>query len=239
MASIAGLWRANVKNSASYANIEKALVQEVVKADLRVKSCIQDIQDGCESQEELNVKNLEAGESMRTLKKALENLRVFAMEQDKVEEKERLTREVESHTLGMKRNTEALRKANLTVQKHIEARYRDSLLSGGSQVKQRGRADKETLLRSTTGMTESLFSVSRMMADQVKHSENALEMLVGTSSVITESQEESRHMSSTILQSKKLLTKYGRREMTDRVLILLAVVFFFACVLYVLKRRLF
>ncbi|EEC05398.1 conserved hypothetical protein [Ixodes scapularis] len=62
---------------------------------------------------------------------------------------------------------------------------------------------------------------------------------VGTSSVITESQEESRHMSSTILQSKKLLTKYGRREMTDRVLILLAVVFFFACVLYVLKRRLF
>ncbi|XP_040061252.1 vesicle transport protein SEC20 isoform X2 [Ixodes scapularis] len=177
MASIAGLWRANVKNSASYANIEKALVQEVVKADLRVKSCIQDIQDGCESQEELNVKNLEAGESMRTLKKALENLRVFAMEQDKVEEKERLTREVESHTLGMKRNTEALRKANLTVQKHIEARYRDSLLSGGSQVKQRGRADKETLLRSTTGMTESLFSVSRMMADQVKHSENALEML--------------------------------------------------------------
>ncbi|KAG0430541.1 hypothetical protein HPB47_022594, partial [Ixodes persulcatus] len=62
---------------------------------------------------------------------------------------------------------------------------------------------------------------------------------VGTSSVITESQEESRHMSSAILQSKKLLTKYGRREMTDRVLILLAVVFFFACVLYVLKRRLF
>lgn len=46
-------------------------------------------------------------------------------------------------------------------------------------------------------------------------------------------------MSSAILQSKKLLTKYGRREMTDRVLILLAVVFFFACVLYVLKRRLF
>ncbi|CAN7990207.1 unnamed protein product [Ixodes hexagonus] len=177
MNSVAGLWRANVKNTASYANIEKALFQEVVKADLRVKSCLQDIQDGCESQEELNAKNLEAGESMRCLKKAVENLRTFAMEQDKVQEKERLMQEVESHTAGMKRNMEALRKANLAVQKHIETRYRDDLLSGGSQVKQRGRADKETLLRSTTGMTESLFSVSRMMADQVKHSQNALEML--------------------------------------------------------------
>lgn len=62
---------------------------------------------------------------------------------------------------------------------------------------------------------------------------------VGTSSVISESQEESRQMGSAILQSKKLLTKYGRREMTDKVLIFLALLFFFACVLYVLKRRLF
>lgn len=88
-------------------------------------------------------------------------------------------------------------------------------------------------------MTENLFTISRLMADQVKHSENALDLLVNTSTVITESQEESRQMSSAILQSKKLLSKYGRREMTDRVLIILALLFFFACVLYVLKRRLF
>ncbi|KAH9363002.1 hypothetical protein HPB48_014216 [Haemaphysalis longicornis] len=166
-------------------------------------------------------------------------LKAFAVEQDKVQDKDRLLLKVDEYAAGMKRNTEALRKANLIIQKDIEDRSRESLMSGG-QVRQRGgRADKETLMRSTSGMTENLFSISRMMADQVKHSENALDLLVGTSSVISESQEESRQMGSAILQSKKLLTKYGRREMTDKVLIFLALLFFFACVLYVLKRRLF
>lgn len=198
-----------------------------------------DVQDGCDTREELSAKNLEAAQNMRSFKMALEALKAFAVEQDKVQDKDRLLLKVDEYAAGMKRNTEALRKANLIIQKDIEDRSRESLMSGG-QVRQRGgRADKETLMRSTSGMTENLFSISRMMADQVKHSENALDLLVGTSSVISESQEESRQMGSAILQSKKLLTKYGRREMTDKVLIFLALLFFFACVLYVLKRRLF
>lgn len=175
---------------------------------------------------------------MRVYKKTLEALKALAMEQDKIHDKERLMQKAEECVKGMKCNIEALRKANLVAEKTIHDQDRERLLSGG-HIRQRGRADKETLLRSTSGMTENLFSISRMMADQVKHSENALDILVGTSAVITESQEESRHMGSAILQSKKLLTKYGRREMTDRVLIFLALLFFFACVLYVLKRRLF
>lgn len=236
--SMTSLWRNSIKSSVSTANTERSLLQEIVKLDLKVKSCIQDIQNGCDTREELNSRNLEAAESMRSFKMALEALRAFAVEQDKVQDKDRLLLKADEHAAGMKRNMEALRKANLVVQKNIEDRSRESLMSGG-QVRQRGRADKETLMRSTSGMTENLFSISRMMADQVKHSENALDLLVGTSTVITESQEESRQMGSAILQSKKLLTKYGRREMTDRVLIFLALLFFFACVLYVLKRRLF
>ncbi|XP_077543941.1 vesicle transport protein Sec20 [Haemaphysalis longicornis] len=233
------LWKNSVKSSVSTANTEKALLQEIVKLDLKVKSCIQDVQDGCDTREELSAKNLEAAQNMRSFKMALEALKAFAVEQDKVQDKDRLLLKVDEYAAGMKRNTEALRKANLIIQKDIEDRSRESLMSGG-QVRQRGgRADKETLMRSTSGMTENLFSISRMMADQVKHSENALDLLVGTSSVISESQEESRQMGSAILQSKKLLTKYGRREMTDKVLIFLALLFFFACVLYVLKRRLF
>ncbi|XP_037576689.1 vesicle transport protein SEC20-like [Dermacentor silvarum] len=235
---MASLWKSNIKNTSNSANAERNLLQEILKLDLRVKSCIQDIQNGCTSREDLNAKNLEAAESMRSYKKTLEALKALAMEQDKVQDKERLILKAEECVKGMKCNIEALRKANLVAEKNIHDQDRERLLSGG-HVRQRGRADKETLMRSTSGMTENLFSISRMMADQVKHSENALDLLVGTSSVITESQEESRQMGSAILQSKKLLTKYGRREMTDRVLIFLALLFFFACVLFVLKRRLF
>lgn len=127
------IWRGVTKGSTSHPSSEGLLLQEIVKSDLRVKSCIQDIQDGCESQEELNEKNLEAGESMRCLKKALEDLKAYATEQDKVQDKERLMQKVDEYTTGMKRNTEALRKANLTVQKHIQTKYRNDLLSGGSQ----------------------------------------------------------------------------------------------------------
>jgi len=44
---------------------------------------------------------------------------------------------------------------------------------------------------------------------------------------------------SVIIQSGKLLAKYGRREFTDKVLLLFAFIFFLACVLYVLQKRLF
>lgn len=237
---MAGLWKSNFEHPGSSPNLmRESKLGGLLRADLRAKACIKDIQDGCETQEELDAKAFEAGMSLRDLKKAIMDYTAFANQPDNAKEKEELMKDVETYVASIKRNIDALNQANVVAQKHVEARYRDELLYGGSQVKQRGRADKETLLRSTTGMTESLFSVSRMMADQVKHSENALEVLVGTSTVISDTQEESRNMSNAILQSKKLLTKYGRREMTDRVLIFLAIVFFFACVLYVLKGRLF
>ena len=38
-------------------------------------------------------------------------------------------------------------------------------------------------------------------------------------------------------QSRRLITKYARRETTDKVLILFATAFFFAVVFYILRKR--
>ena len=38
-------------------------------------------------------------------------------------------------------------------------------------------------------------------------------------------------------QGRKLISKYGRRETTDRFLIFFAFAFFWACVFYVLRKR--
>ena len=62
---------------------------------------------------------------------------------------------------------------------------------------------------------------------------------VTSSKQVTETNEEFKSMSGHIQNSKKLLTKYGRRELTDKLLIFLALVFFFATVLYIMKKRLF
>lgn len=52
-------------------------------------------------------------------------------------------------------------------------------------------------------------------------------------------QDELQTTGSVITQSGKLLAKYGRREFTDKVLLLFAFNFFLACVLYILQKRLF
>lgn len=62
---------------------------------------------------------------------------------------------------------------------------------------------------------------------------------MSSSRVVGETEEELRSMGGHIQSSHKLLTKYGRREWTDRLLILLALAFFFATVLYIVKKRLF
>ena len=55
---------------------------------------------------------------------------------------------------------------------------------------------------------------------------------------LTDVQEEFKSMGGHIQNAKRLLTKYGQRELTDKLLIFIALVFFFATVLYILRRRL-
>jgi len=57
--------------------------------------------------------------------------------------------------------------------------------------------------------------------------------------MVGDTEEELKSMGGHIQSSHKLLTKYGRREWTDRLLILLALAFFFASVLYIVNKRLF
>lgn len=46
-------------------------------------------------------------------------------------------------------------------------------------------------------------------------------------------------MTGTIHLGRKLILKYNRRELTDKLLIFLALALFLATVLYILKKRLF
>ena len=73
---------------------------------------------------------------------------------------------------------------------------------------------------------------------QVEHSFAAVDTLVSSSKNLQESHEEVQNMDAHINTSKKLLTKFGRRQLTDHLLIFLALVFFYASVIYIVKKRL-
>uniref|UniRef100_A0A2R9AD89 BCL2 interacting protein 1 n=1 Tax=Pan paniscus TaxID=9597 RepID=A0A2R9AD89_PANPA len=98
---------------------------------------------------------------------------------------------------------------------------------------------KESLAQTSSTITESLMGISRMMAQQVQQSEEAMQSLVTSSRTILDANEEFKSMSGTIQLGRKLITKYNRRELTDKLLIFLALALFLATVLYIVKKRLF
>uniref|UniRef100_A0A8I5ZK41 BCL2 interacting protein 1 n=1 Tax=Rattus norvegicus TaxID=10116 RepID=A0A8I5ZK41_RAT len=101
------------------------------------------------------------------------------------------------------------------------------------------KTTKESLAQTSSTITESLMGISRMMSQQVQQSEEAMQTLVSSSRTLLDANEEFKSMSGTIQLGRKLITKYNRRELTDKLLIFLALALFLATVLYIVKKRLF
>merc|ERR1712130_406463 len=101
------------------------------------------------------------------------------------------------------------------------------------------RKDKEQMVAEHGSITNNLMAISRQLAETVEKSKQTVNSLEGTSKTVEEVREEHKMMGGVIGQSKKLITKYGRREFTDKVLIIFALAFFFAVVLYILRKRVF
>lgn len=88
-------------------------------------------------------------------------------------------------------------------------------------------------------INEDLRFVARTLARQAELSQQTLKTLAESSSTVSLTNEEFRGITGLSNQSKVILTKYGRREVTDKFLILLALVFFYFCVIYVILKRFF
>ncbi|XP_048459651.1 vesicle transport protein SEC20 isoform X1 [Rhincodon typus] len=173
------------------------------------------------------------------IKALVQDLEQMAKEQDKESDKQTLLAEVENHRKQMLSNQTAWRKANLACKLAIDNYEKDELLhSGDSSIRQR-KMTKEGLVQTASSITESLMSISRMMSQQVQQSEESVQTLATSSRTVQETNEEFKNMTGTIQLGRKLITKYNRRELTDKLLIFLALALFLATVVYILKKRLF
>ncbi|XP_068958456.1 vesicle transport protein SEC20 [Petaurus breviceps papuanus] len=211
--------------------------QEIVIFDLEVKAFIQDIRDCSGPLSTLTELNAKVKEKFHHLRLRIQELEQMAKEQDKESEKQALLQEVENHKKQMLSNQTAWRKANLACKIAIDNLEKAELLQGGD-LRQR-KTTKETLAQTSSNITESLMGISRMMSQQVRQSEEAMQILAHSSRTILDADEEFKSMSGTIQLGRKLITKYNRRELTDKLLIFLALALFLATVLYILKKRLF
>ncbi len=135
------------------------------------------------------------------------------------------------------------RQANLECILRLQRMDRAALFDAGEEegaaTRQRHPrgGDRATLLRETGRVTDNLSAISRKLAATVERSAMTVDDLAQSSTAVGETQEAFRNMGSVIGQSRKLINKYARRETTDAVLILFAFGLFFACVFYVLRKR--
>ncbi|XP_028315273.1 vesicle transport protein SEC20 isoform X1 [Gouania willdenowi] len=166
------------------------------------------------------------------------DLEQMAMEQDKESEKQILISQVEGHRKQMQSNQTVWRKANLASKLTIDNMEKQDLLNGSNGAVRHRKPTKEDLAQTSTNITENLMSISRMMAQQVQQSEDTITTLATSSRTIHETNDEFKTMTGTIQLGRKLITKYNRRELTDKLLIFLALALFLATVLYILKKRL-
>ncbi|XP_042274744.1 vesicle transport protein SEC20 [Thunnus albacares] len=213
--------------------------QEILKYDLEIKALIQDINECTGPPNKLTELNAEVKKSFHNLRLRIQDLDQMAMEQDKESDKQTLISQVEGHRKQMLSNQTAWRKANLASKLSIDNMEKQALLSGSDSAARQRKMTKEGLAQTTSDITENLMSISRMMAQQVQQSEETMTSLATSSRTIQETNEEFKTMTGTIQLGRKLITKYNRRELTDKLLIFLALALFLATVLYILKKRLF
>ncbi|XP_071828436.1 vesicle transport protein SEC20-like [Apostichopus japonicus] len=216
----------------------KSCVQDIVKTDLEIHAILEQLKKSV-SLSQLDDVNVGVRVQMQKLKKKIEELERIAKEQEKEDDKIGLLAEVQKYRKQYLSTQTAIKKANLSCMFELERRKRDELMDSQVDPEIRKRKNRENLAKTAGSITENLSSLNKLMSDNVKNSELTNQALYTSSDTLGSADEEFKGMAAVTQTSRKLLTKYNRRELTDRLLIFLAVVFFLGTVVYILKKRIF
>ncbi|XP_076751865.1 vesicle transport protein Sec20 [Xylocopa sonorina] len=215
--------------------------QDIVKNHLQVTALIQDIQQCTGPLELLNELNAEGRAKIATLKSSIDKLTSIAEREPSEKKKAELLAEIDTYKQQLNTSFAAFRKANVISVCVIDKLAKEELLSVSEeqQAAIRRRRDKQSLANTSSELSDKLLSISRHLAETTQRSADTLDTLVTSSDKVTSTKDELEHQQQVIVQSGKLLGKYGRREVTDKALVALAFAFFLACVFYILQKRLF
>lgn len=218
------------------------LKESIVQLDCAAKAAIQDIWKCDGSLEDLQQEYEAASKKLKELRTSIEKFELTGLEADDIKVKADIESSAK-HFREQMQNTNLLRrKAFLEKKASLDEKSKNLLVNGIQDRELRKRrtaaANRENLARTANDITQNLLSISRVMSNSVKQSEDSLNTLVRSSGTVQKTNEELKDQSGVIQTGHRLLTKYSRRECTDKFLMFLALAFFFSTVLYILKKRL-
>uniref|UniRef100_A0A3B3S6R0 BCL2 interacting protein 1 n=1 Tax=Paramormyrops kingsleyae TaxID=1676925 RepID=A0A3B3S6R0_9TELE len=204
--------------------------------ELCILSIYQDIRKFPESHEELMDLNSKVKEKITELRLRIQDLEQTGKEQDKESERLAMLSEAEGYRKRLDQTT--WRKANLACRMAIDRRQQEELFRGSDVPLRLRKMTKASVAQTAGHMTECLMSVTRMMSQQVKMSEETIGTLATSSRILTETNEEFKSVTGALHLVTNLLTRCSQQDLIDGLQILLALLLFLATVLYILKKRL-
>ncbi|VEN50574.1 unnamed protein product [Callosobruchus maculatus] len=220
--------------------ILSALRKDITENNLQLKAIIQDINSCAGPLPALSALNSAGRSKVSSIRKSIDRLSDIAKDTRDTE----LMKELALQREQLASTMDTFKKANLKAMLFIENAQKEELVKSPAKpttLRQRQvhNRDKETLAKTSSNVTDQLLNISRQLAETTQRSAATLDTLASSSDSVMGAEEELKVTSGAIGQSGKLLAKYGRREFTDKVLVFFAFIFFLACVLYIMQKRLF
>ncbi|VDK85197.1 unnamed protein product [Litomosoides sigmodontis] len=216
--------------------------QDILKADIAVKNRIGEIkQQKFTSQKEIAQCTRCIKDEMAKLAHLIDALEKFANKITFRAGRTELLAQVKEHRNELEKNRQMLRQAILGFLKVMEEQSRSYLLQSdddSQDIEFRNRKKRaENLKTQTLKATESLASLVSKMSDQLKLSEDTTSALIHSSFLLKDTESEYSSMGSHIQSGGKLISKYGRRECTDKILITFALLLYVVVIFNIMDEE--
>nr|CAG4642083.1 EOG090X0EO1 [Eurycercus lamellatus] len=217
----------------------ETLKSSILKGNLSIQNVLQKIQQPDITETDVLMLNSEYRTQFKQLKQVIDDFERLAREEDEDGE---LMDEVELYKSQLTSLQTSFRKANAQSQLTINLKNKSELFySNPTEMELRSRQgkSKDDIIKMSTNVTANLRSICQSMASVVEQNKGTLEVLAQSSQTVTDTQEEYKVMGSALVSTKKLVSRFGRRETTDLIMIVLALTVFFAACVYVIQKRMF
>ncbi|PAV68328.1 hypothetical protein WR25_12967 [Diploscapter pachys] len=232
---------------------------DVVRLDANVKQIIQKIvyvklPESVEDDRNLLIEQKEAKQSLDLLRETIGVLTSLVPTVKNRLEQTQLKLQIEDYEKELSQNALQLKSAVNSARKRISDAQRrmlfDEGIEGASELRRRtGDRIREA---DQAKATDRLTALVSQMGGQVNQSEKTMDSLIHSSAVLAQTQGEfesqGQHIQAnffTFIKSTgnfyftggKLLSKYERRELTDKILVAIALIVYLAVMFYILQKR--
>ncbi|PAV82417.1 hypothetical protein WR25_11261 [Diploscapter pachys] len=212
---------------------------DVVRLDANVKQIIQKIVESVEDDRNLLIEQKEAKQSLDLLRETIGVLTSLVPTVKNRLEQTQLKLQIEDYEKELSQNALQLKSAVNSARKRISDAQRrmlfDEGIEGASELRRRtGDRIREA---DQAKATDRLTALVSQMGGQVNQSEKTMDSLIHSSAVLAQTQGEFESQGQHIQTGGKLLSKYERRELTDKILVAIALIVYLAVMFYILQKR--